>query len=410
MMDLITLTRRLLSFNTVNPPGNEEGIARYTGSLLSENGFRVFFHEFEKGRLHLIAEKGISQEIPPIVFSGHFDTVPLGNSNWNVDPFAGEISDGKIWGRGSSDMKGGLAAMIMASVDTFKKDPPEGGVRLIFTAAEELGCSGIQHLMSTNNIPGRASAIVVGEPTGNLPAVAHKGAIYLNATVSGKTAHSSMPHLGDNAIYKAATAILKAKEFRFETEWDPLLGYPTINVGKITGGLNINSVPDHAEFTLDVRSTSKTDHDKIIKRLGQELGDEVRLEVLVNLPSVFTDDNDRFVRFVYDICGIKGNEEGFPRALPYLTDGAVLQRSYSGAPAIILGPGEPEMAHKTDEFCFIFKLEESYRIYSEILKKWRLYIKAGKASRFPITRPLCGKRPRPPAMRDGKGGRWGKVS
>ena len=373
-MDLITLTKKLLSFNNINPPGNEEGIARFVAEVLSDNGFDVKLPEFEKGRLHLVAEKGLSSHKPPVVLSGHFDTVPLGNNQWSVDPFAGEISEGKIWGRGSSDMKGGLAAMILASTEAFKDESPEGGVRLIFTAAEELGCIGVQQLMKTIGVPGEASAIIVGEPTSNLPATGHKGAIYLNAVTSGKTAHSSMPHLGENAIYKAAASILKARDFRFETEKDPLLGFPTINIGRMNGGLNINSVPDHAEFTIDIRSTSKTDHNKTIERLAAELGNETKLEVLVDMTPVFTSEEDPFVKLVYDICGIRNTTSGFPLSLPYLTDGSVLQKAYNGVPTIILGPGEPEMAHKTDEFCYISKLEESYRIYKEIILKWRKYI------------------------------------
>jgi succinyl-diaminopimelate desuccinylase len=370
-MDLITLTKKLLSFNNINPPGNEAGIARFVATILTENGFSVRLPEFEEGRLHLIAERGLSAGKAPIVLSGHFDTVPLGNNKWSHDPFTGEVSDGKIWGRGSSDMKGGVASMLLAAIDAFKHVAPEGGVRLIFTAAEELGCIGVQQLMRTIDNAGIASAVIVGEPTGNIPAIGHKGAIYLNVATSGKTAHSSMPHLGENAIYKAATAILKAKDFRFEAEKDPLLGYPTINVGKMNGGLNINSVPDHAEFTIDIRSTSKTDHKKILKKISGELGEDVKLEVLVDMTPVFTSEEDPFVQLVYEICGIKKGSEEFPRSLPYLTDGSVLQKVYGGIPTIILGPGEPEMAHKTDEFCYIGKLEESYRIYSEILSKWR---------------------------------------
>jgi succinyl-diaminopimelate desuccinylase len=108
--------------------------------------------------------------------------------------------------------------------------------------------------------------------------------------------------------------------------------------------------------------------------LSEVLGEETKLEVLVDMNSVFTREDDPFVKLVYDICGIKTGDEGFPKSLPYLTDGSVLQRVYKGAPTIILGPGQPEMAHKTDEFCFINKLEESYKIYKDIILKWRKYI------------------------------------
>ena len=145
-MDVISLTRELLSFNNINPPGNEEEIARHAGKILSDNGFRTDYHIFDSGRLHLVAERGLSESRPPLVLSGHFDTVPLGNRKWSVDPFAGQINDGKIWGRGSSDMKGGVAAMILAAIQAFETSPPEGGIRLIFSAAEELGCIGIKQL------------------------------------------------------------------------------------------------------------------------------------------------------------------------------------------------------------------------------------------------------------------------
>jgi succinyl-diaminopimelate desuccinylase len=370
-MDVFTLTSKLLTFNSINPPGNEEAIARYTGELLSANGFRIEYLVFEENRLHLIADKGLSLTKSPIVLSGHFDTVPLGNKKWSIDPFAGEIKDGKIWGRGSSDMKGGLAAMICASIQAFDESPPEGGIRLIFTAGEELGCIGVQQLFKILKDPGKASAIIVGEPTANLPAIGHKGALYLNAVTSGLTAHSSMPELGVNAIYKAAASILRARDFNFNAERDPLLGFPTINVGKMSGGMNINSVPDHAEFTIDIRSTTGSDHAKILAGLATELGNETTLETLVDLKPVSTKETDPFIQLVYDVCGIDRSGREYPRALPYLTDGSVLQRVYNGVPTVILGPGQPEMAHQTDEYCYLQKLEQSVNIYKDIILKWR---------------------------------------
>jgi succinyl-diaminopimelate desuccinylase len=210
----------------------------------------------------------------------------------------------------------------------------------------------------------------VGEPTASLPATAHKGAIYLKAVTSGKTAHSSMPELGVNAIYKAAGAITKIRDFRFEGEMDPLLGYPTINVGRIKGGKNINSVPDHAEFTIDLRTTTRVDHKDIMVKLLGELGDDIRIKNLVDLKPVFTPETNPFVRLVYDVCGVSGTTPGFPKALSYMTDGAVLQEYYGGAPTVILGPGEPEMAHRTDEYCEISKLERSVDLYKRIILRW----------------------------------------
>lgn len=365
--DVIGLTQRLIAFDTVNPPGNESELARFIGTLLAENGFNVQYIPFEANRLHLIAEKGCLEESPPIVFSGHFDTVPLGVRNWTVDPFGGEIKDGKLYGRGSSDMKGGLACMIVAAILAWEKEIPKNGVRLIFTSAEESGCQGVGQLFEIRRNLGRARGIIVGEPTNNIPAVGHKGGLYLKLMTSGVTAHSSMPHMGDNAIYKAARAILKIEKFDFGVENDDLLGMPTVNVGKISGGMNLNSVPDHAEFTLDARTTTKVSHKNLLRRLESLLGEEVTMETLVNLRAVATKESDPFVKMVCFACGISGYAEGFPKSLPYLTDGSVLQEAYGHAPTIILGPGQPEMAHKTDEYVYTANLVRAVDIYLNII-------------------------------------------
>lgn len=367
--DVIELTRKLIAFNTVNPPGNEGEAAKFIGSLLAGNGFKVEYIPYGTNRLHVIAEKGCSEDIPPVVFTGHFDTVPLGAKKWSVGPFGGEIRDGKIYGRGSSDMKGGLAAMVIASIQAFETGKPPGGVRLILTAAEETGCQGAKHIVATYENLGHASGIIVGEPTANIPATGHKGGLYLNLTTSGVTAHSSMPHLGDNAIYKAARAISAIEKFSFGVEKDPLLGFPTINVGKVFGGMNINSVPDHAGFTIDARTTTKVNHRDLVKKLKAELGDEVSMETLVDLPAVSSTEHDPFVQMVYSVCGISGNATAYPKSLPYLTDGSVLQPAYGGVPTIILGPGQPEMAHQTDELCYTEKLEQAVEIYKNIILK-----------------------------------------
>ncbi len=369
IIDVISLTRKLISFNTINPPGNESEIARYVGNLLSENGFNVDYPAFAKNRLHVIAERGLSETSPPIVLSGHFDTVPPGAKKWDANPLSGEIIENKIYGRGSSDMKGGLAAMICAAISSFEKTPPVGGIRIIFTAAEELGCQGAVQLAKTYKNFGSTSAIVIGEPTANIPAIGHKGALYINASAKGITAHSSMPGLGENAIYKVARAINKIEKFNFGVEKDLLLGLPTVNVGKMKGGMNINSVPDHAEFTIDIRTTGKMGHNTIIEKLHRELGDDINLEILVDLNPVYTDENDPFVQMAYTICKEKDGSGNSPVSLPYLTDGSVLQPLYNGVPTIILGPGQPEMAHQTDEFCYIQDIEQAVSIYKQIILK-----------------------------------------
>ncbi len=365
--DVISLTQKLIGYNTVNPPGNEKAIAGFVGKLLSQNGFHVEYPLFAENRLHLVAERGLSGKAQPIVLSGHFDTVPVAKHDWESDPFNGTIIDNKIFGRGSSDMKGGLAAMICAAVGSFKEGTPKGGIRIIFTAGEELGCQGVVQLAEKYKKFGSARAIIVGEPTANVPAIGHKGAIYMTASTTGITAHSSMPDLGINAIYIAARAISKIEKFEFGVEMDPLFGFPTINVGRMSGGMNLNSVPDQAEFTIDVRTTNSTVHSEIIQRLKDDLGDEVNITVLVDQNPVFTNEDEPFVRMVYDTSKVDPINADQAKVLPYLTDGSVLQRVYHGVPTVILGPGQPEMAHKTNEFCFIKNIETAVNIYRNII-------------------------------------------
>ena len=141
-------------------------------------------------------------------------------------------------------------------------------------------------------------------------------------------------------------------------------------MGLIRGGKNLNSVPDYAEFTIDIRSTDKLKHSEILERLAKELGNEVTIEKLVDLPAVSSSETSSFVQVVYAVCGIDPENVTIRKSLPYMTDGAVLQQLYNGIPTIILGPGQPEMAHQTDEFCYISKIEEAVTIYKKIIFKY----------------------------------------
>ena len=120
----ILLTQKLIRFETVNPPGNEKQITEFIGEILISNGFDVKYPKLSDKRYHLIAEKGVTDKFSPIVLCGHLDVVPLSSKKWTVDPFKGEIINGKIFGRGASDMKSGVAAIICAAIQIFNENPP----------------------------------------------------------------------------------------------------------------------------------------------------------------------------------------------------------------------------------------------------------------------------------------------
>ena len=364
-MDVISLTQKLIQFKTINPPGSEKEIAEFCGEFLKENGFMVEYFKFAENRLSVVAEAGVTDNDAPLVLSGHLDVVPLGQKEWSVDPFAGEIKDGKLYGRGSCDMKGGVAAIMTAAVGALKSSLPKGGIRIILSASEENGCKGAEHLTQTVDL-GKARGVIIAEPTSNLPVCAHKGALYMWVKATGVTAHSSMPKMGVNAIYKAARAIAKIENFEFDVQKDDILGMPTINVGVIKGGLNINSVPDRAEFSIDVRSTTKSDHNDILRQLKKLLGDELTFEPFVNCKPVYTDEHNPFIAAVDLAAGVDRKSGAVPRFLPYATDAAFLQDYYK-APTVIIGPGEARMAHQTDEYCEVRSIEKAMDTYSKII-------------------------------------------
>jgi len=367
-LDVILLAQKLVQFNTINPPGNEKEIALFCGGILSRNGFDVTYFPYKENRLNVVAEIGITENKSAIVLSGHLDVVPLGQKEWGVDPFAGEIINDKLYGRGAADMKSGVAAIISSAIRRVKTSIPEGGIRIILSASEEDGCKGIAHLINTTKGKlGNARAIIVAEPTDNIPICGHKGALYLWIKVTGVTAHSSMPEKGDNAIYKAARAISKIENYKFNIEEDPILGMPTINVGVVKGGLHINSVPDKAEFSIDVRSTTKINHHEIIDEFRNLLGDEFSFEKLIDRKPVFTDVNHPFVQFVDKVVGVTRTKGNVPKALPYVTDASILQDYYKDVPTIIMGPGESFMAHQTDECCKLDSIQKAEEDFFNII-------------------------------------------
>jgi len=371
MVDPIKLSRELLAFNTINPPGQELGCIKHLESILAVAGLETSVHTFAPGRANLIATIGGSNEKPPLCFTGHVDTVPLGNAKWSVDPFAGEIVDGNMYGRGSTDMKCGVAAFVSAICGMAEQLRDTSGVVLVITAGEEIGCEGAFHL-ARGGLLGRAGAIVVAEPTSNVAVVGHKGALWLRATLTGVTAHGSMPHLGVNAAYKAARALTILEKFQFNVAPHPHLGPPTLNVGTVHAGLNVNSVPDRAEIGIDIRSIPGLDHARIEEHLRAELGDDVSLEPIVDVGSVWTEPSTPWIKSVHEIVrNVTGVDAGpRPQTAPYFTDASVLTPAFGNPPTIILGPGEAAKAHQTDEFCSVDRIRQATDIYIALAAKW----------------------------------------
>jgi len=366
----LELTQDLIRLETINPPGNELLCIEPLARMLEDAGFTNTIHDFGPGRANLVARLGGSGDKPPLCFTGHVDTVPLGLQPWSVDPFAADIADDKLFGRGSSDMKSGVAAFVIAGLALADRIPSTPGIVLVITAGEETGCDGAFDLAGRNGALGIAGAMVVAEPTSNQPLVGHKGALWISARTTGVTAHGSMPEEGDNAIYKAARAISKLEDFCFNVARHELMGAPTLNVGAVHGGININSVPDQTDISIDIRTIPGQSHADIRAALASYLGDDITLETIVDTPGIWTDPKDNWLLDVSERTTKITGERYSPQTAAYFTDASALTPAMGNPPTVILGPGEAAQAHQTDEYCVVDRISEAVAIYESIIAEW----------------------------------------
>jgi succinyl-diaminopimelate desuccinylase len=367
--DAVALTRRLISFDTVNPPGNELGCARHLADLLESAGFEVRLVALSEGRANLLASKGRAGANGALVFTGHIDVVPLGTQEWTHDPFAGAIVGDKLYGRGASDMKAGIAAFVVAAIGEAHRAGDGLQVAMIITAGEETGCEGAEAIVAAG-LQGRGGALVVAEPTANVPYVGHKGALWLRAIARGKTAHGSMPDAGDNAVYKAARATNRLSCFNFGVCAHATLGAPTLNVGTFHGGLNINSVPDRAVIEIDLRTIPGIDHEGLRVAISAHMQEDMEVETAIDLPGVWTAAEDPWVERTARIASAVTGEPFVVQGATYFSDASVLVPALGGVPALILGPGEPRQAHQTDEWCSVGRILQAVEIYRRMIVDW----------------------------------------
>jgi len=366
--DCVALAQELIRIQSVNPPGGEYPCVSLLGSLLKSAGMTVHSYEFEPGRPSIVATAPGTDDVPPLCFTGHVDVVPLGNEPWSVDPFAGVIRDGKLYGRGSSDMKCGVAAFVTATISKLREGKKlRRGIKLVITAGEETGCQGAFHLVNSDAL-GDCSLLVVAEPSSNEPIIAHKGSLRIRVDVHGRTAHSSMPELGDNAIEAVADMISALRRHVFSHHHE-LLGGTSTCVSLIEGGMNINSVPDFASFSVDFRTVPSHSHTELLADVAALLGERAQISVITDFPGFATAKDDPALEGLVDIITEQLGRTPEFRGAPYFTDASALVPGFAGVAAVVLGPGEVEQCHRTDEFCFVGNIEKSHAIYQAIIDK-----------------------------------------
>ncbi len=387
----LDIARDLIRMDTRNPPGREAECAHYLGDLLAGAGLQVSYYEFAPARTSLTAvlpgEGGATAKKKPLCFGGHIDVVPLGATEWSVDPFGAEIADGRLYGRGSTDMKSGVAAFVHAAMKLAAESVRgTADIVLAVCAGEETGCEGSSHLGKTGAL-GEMGAIVIAEPTANYPVLGHKGALWLKVETEGVAAHGSMPEQGVNAIYRAARAVTKLEDFDFNVKPHELLGRSTLNVGTMEGGQNLNSVPDRAAFTVDIRTLPDQDHDGIVSGLEGYLGAEGRIARIVDVGGVHTPQAHPWIQEVWRLMEPALGERIEPRGAPYFTDASALTPACGHPPTVILGPGEMHMAHQTDEYCPVAHIPQAVEAYEVLARQWCGYPREG----VPVTGRPGGK-------------------
>ena len=369
LTDPVALTQQMVRANTVNPPGNEGRLAAELKDALTSMELTVIVQALEPERANVIAW---NQNVtgPRLCFTGHLDTVPLGTAAWRHAAQGGEIVGDRLYGRGASDMKSGIAAFLCALARCQQESSRLPPVLVVLTAGEETGCEGAKRIAELDVSNLKVGALIVGEPTSNQCAVGHKGALWIKAKTQDKTAYGAMPELGDNAIYHAVDAIQQLRIFDFDTSFDPLLGNPTLNVGTITDGLNVNSVPDSASFDIDIRTVCGMSHEQLTGRLGTYLGEKVNLRASVDVPALSNELADPWILRATRIVESATGERTRQRTVAYFSDGRILRQLFGEVPTIVLGPAEPTCAHQTDEWCSVERIQRCTSIYLELLQDW----------------------------------------
>jgi succinyl-diaminopimelate desuccinylase len=366
MSGCLSVAQDLIRIPSVNPPGDEADCINHLAGLLERTGLSVERYEFAPNRPSLIARLSGTSNDPPLCFTGHVDVVPLGLQPWSQRPFGGDIVDGRLYGRGSSDMKAGIAAFVEAA-RVSSSNRLRRGITLVITSGEETGCQGAFDL-ARRGVLGSASLLIVAEPSLNELILAHKGSLRLAVTAKGKTAHSSMPHLGDNAIYKAAKWISRLEQLEIAKSKHPLLDSTTLCTTTIHGGLNINSVPDAVTFTIDLRSIPGHTHAELLEAVRNALTSEAEIETVMDVPGFSTSQEDPAVQPVIAAYQKTFGRSPVPRGAPYFTDASALTPAFKNVPTVVLGPGDMQQAHQTDEYCLVKSIDETLEIYGQLIR------------------------------------------
>jgi acetylornithine deacetylase len=366
----LSILEELIGFNTTSCNSNLE-LIRYVEDYLSQYGVKsILVNDEPGGKANLYATIGPSDR-GGVMLSGHTDVVPVEGQHWNSDPFVLKQLNGKVFGRGSTDMKGFIACVLerVPQMVTAKLETP---IHIALSYDEEVGCIGVRRLLDLmTNMPVVPSMAIIGEPTNMEIVVAHKGKRAIRVNVRGESAHSAYPTEGVNAIEVAAQLVAHICEAQKKIEKNgPFdsgfrVPYTTLHVGTIRGGTALNIVPNECSFDFEIRHLPEHEIDLLISDIEKFAIDNLEPKMhlkspdagidfieLLGYPALFTAPNAPVVGFVRSLLDGEGEVEKIS-----FGSEAGLFSGQIGIPAVVCGPGSILQAHRPDEYVSLEQLK-----------------------------------------------------
>ena len=360
-MSTLDYLEKLLSFDTTSAHSNSELITWVQSELLAMGAIVKIIPNEDGSKANLFATLG-PKGIGGVMLSGHTDVVPVTGQDWTVPAFSMTRRDGKVFGRGTTDMKGFIASMMTAAKEASVQNL-KTPLHLALSYDEEVGCIGVRSMIDMlNNAPIRPQMCIVGEPTGLLVATGHKGKIAARAKCIGCAGHSALAPFAVNALYLANDFITKLRKVQ-ETlrlgatqDHDYDVPYTTLHVGRIKGGGALNIVPHLCELDFEIRNLAQDDAAEILNNLtqaaksialeAQNIASEANIEIEVfnTYPGLDTASNEPVVGFVKSLTGANSTIK-----VAYGTEGGLFDQRL-GVPTVVCGPGDMAQGHKPDEF------------------------------------------------------------
>lgn len=369
--EAIELTSKLVAIPSENPGGSEEAMGVFVEEWLKAQQLPAEVQNIQPGRSNVISRipgKGIRR---PVILLAHMDTVPAGEG-WSFSPFSGEIRNDRLLGRGSTDMKGGLGAAMLAFREISRRvNAPSGDLILAATADEEAGMRGILSLLESRIITRDMTAICT-EPSGLCLCPAHKGVMWYKIVVNGKMVHAGNAMLGADSNRAAARIILALEEKITSLPYrHALLGSCTFTVGELLGGIKVNVVPDKTVIKVDFRAVpplTVEEADRIVEEASREAVKDIKYisvtteRISLPRPPVETALTSPVVSALKEAFHEVMHEEIRVKSFPAYTDAAMAQWRTGLADSIVFGPGELEDAHTIDESVDIEQLSSAAQI------------------------------------------------